>query len=159
MSKKKNKRQPKTYESTQKPGDTFAMIYNSMLTHPSFKSLTASQKILYLYCKAQQYSEKQKPISSDESTFTMNRVKYSNYGLYSKNSGKSFQRDIDALIEHGLIDCVRSGKNLRRKSIYRFSDRWINWGKDWYRLPFEYMTTSLVTQYKGKNENRIDGNI
>ena len=146
--------EPKLFESTKVKREPFVMFYKSMMEHPSFVDLSPQQKTLYLFCKAQYYFEKKKPLISDNTSFTMNRAKYVAYGLYSKNSGKSFQRDIDALIEHGFVDCVQSGKNLRKKTIYRLSDRWHNWGQSWYQVPLNCMTTSLIRKEKDKERTK-----
>lgn len=47
------------------------------------------------------------------------------FGLYSNLS--QFYKDRDALIEHGFIKEVFSGRKTRDKSIYSFSDGWKAW--------------------------------
>jgi len=124
---KKKKYKPKPFESTGLSSDTSANIYESMLLSPAFKNLTTRQKLLYLYCKSQYYSEKtvDKP---NPFAFTMNRNKWlKKYELYSDSNAKQFYKDIEGLINHGFIKCIRGGKLIRVKNIYEFSDKWKCW--------------------------------
>lgn len=116
-----------SFESDLSSSDTFAGIYLSMLKHPAFKTLTPNQKILYVYMKAQFYGQKRKPIKDDSMSFTFNQSKWlkgkpHSYELYS-NKGQ-FYKDRDALIEHGLIECVENNRTIRESNVYRFTDRW-----------------------------------
>ena len=145
MGKIKNKHYEKRkFESTGSPSDTSANIYMSMLTSAAWKELTQRQQILYLYCKAQYYAEKKKPIKDDALSFTMNQSKWRDlYGLY-KNYTNGFYNDINSLIEHGFIICIESGAIRRTKSIYYFSDKWQKYGTpDFEILPSE-MTNSML---------------
>lgn len=78
MAKKGNRKyQKKDFESTGATSDTSANIYMSMLLAPAWRELTANQQRLYLYCKAQYYGEKRKPITvecpnGNDQYFTMN---------------------------------------------------------------------------------------
>ena len=73
----------------------------------------------------------------------MNRYKFvEKYKLYSDGNRKAFHTDMDALIEHGFIDCVISGKQARMKSLYKYSDRWKKWGTPEYVITPNHRTTS-----------------
>lgn len=147
MSNRKRQYQKKPFESTGVSSDTSANIYMSMLTSEAFMSLTASQRVLYLYCKAQHYGEKKK--DSDDQ-FTMNRFKWQEkYGLYKKGNEKGFYRDMNRLIEVGLIDCVFCGADSRTKSVYRFSERWQKYGTDEYVVPETVKTIAYRGTRKG----------
>ena len=106
----------------------------SMMMSPAWKALTARQKVLYLYCKAQIHAEKRKPKTfmeeeqqqdADRLNFTMNQSKWRGlYELYKPNDEKSFYRDMAALIDSGFIRRVQSGRTTRTKTIYGFSNGW-----------------------------------
>ena len=103
------------------------------------------------YCKSEYYGKNRHDLDGfpdhvrgDPAYFTFNRAKWHKdglYGLYS-NSGQ-FYRDMAALIEHGLVDCVQSGFSTRSKSLYKLSDRWKLWGTDNYCVPASVMTLSM----------------
>lgn len=104
MSYRKKPYEKKQFESTGTSSDTSANIYMSMLMSKAWTQLTAAQKTLYLYCKAQYYAEKKKP-DGDSLCFTMNQAKWQGlYGLYTTANKRGFYRDMNALIEYGFID-------------------------------------------------------
>lgn len=111
--------------------DTSANIYESMLTSEAFVLLTDRQKMLYVCCKAQYYG-KRKPERDypdmeqlqGEELFYLNWTAVQRYGLYKPSMHSNFYRDMKALCDAGFIEIVSSGAGQRRKSIYRFSDRW-----------------------------------
>ncbi len=115
--------------------DTFARLYESMLTSQAFMTLNSKQKVLYLYCKAQ-YMGKRKPErdfpdidcfkGSDKFYLSWKSV-LDDYKLYKPSMTANFYNDMKALCEHGLIEIVSSGKRQRMKSIYKFSDKWKTW--------------------------------
>ena len=155
---------PKDIESAKGVGDTSANIYRSMLLHPVCKDLTASQFRLYVYCKSELYGKNRHDLDrfpayvrEDPAYFTFNKAKWQKdglYGLYS-NSGQ-FYRDMAALIEHGLIDCIQSGYTTRTKSLYRFSTRWQLWGTKDFTVPTSVMTTSMLRELNKKDGGSDD---
>ena len=70
MSKRGKPYLKKSFESSGASSDTSANIYCSMINSAAWLDLTASQKVLYVTCKAQYYAEKKKPIQDDNTTFT-----------------------------------------------------------------------------------------
>ena len=123
MSRRKTPYQKKPFESTGASSDISANVYMSMLLSDAWRALTAQQQRLYLYCKAQYYAEKQKP-NGDPLCFTMNQSKWADlYGLYKRNNGASFIRDMTALIEHGIVSSVECRVISRSKSIYMLSSK------------------------------------
>jgi len=168
----KRKKYNRTAEESCFPGnenkDTSANIYDSMFTHPAFMSLTPKQQVLYIACKMQYFRLAKKVWSADGASFSggkkyvsealakslgveksecffMNRQVYAEeYHLYDANSSGRFSKDMDALIEHGLIDCVSSGKNSRTRSVYKYSTRWHNYGKPCFEVPAKVCTSSLL---------------
>jgi len=132
LSRRKKQYQKKPFESTGKSNDVSANIYMSMMLSEAWRALTPAQVKLYLYCKAQLYAEKKKPVlmngESRNEFFTMNRGKWCNdYELYKDNNREAFHRDMTALIEKGFIECIENGKTRRVKSIYAFSEKWQSW--------------------------------
>ena len=143
MSRRKKKYVPKRWDSRGEmymdasgsyKADTSANIYESMLTSEAFALLTDRQKMLYVCCKAQYYG-KRKPERDypdmgqlqGEELFYLNWAAVQRYGLYKPSMHPNFYRDMKALCDIGFIEKVSSGAGQRRKSIYRFSDRWQAW--------------------------------
>lgn len=118
----------KSFESTGQPNDTSANIYMSMLLSNAWGKLTKNAQVLYLYCKAQYYAEKKKPIifSTGETSdcfFTMNQTKWRDtYHLYKNLS--QFYKDRDLLIQHGFIEIIENGSFTKTRNIYKLSDKW-----------------------------------
>ena len=113
-----------------------------MLLSPAFQDLTATGMRLYLYMKARYYTEKKTDALITEYEkltnqninksirFTFNKsVWHDLYHIYSNGGGNNFQKDLNSLIEHGFIVKIQSGKLTKSKSIYEFSDKWVNWKK------------------------------
>lgn len=152
MGRRKQTYQKKAFESTGTSSDTSANVYMSMLLSDAWKSLTAQQQRLYLYCKAQYYAEKQKP-NGDSLCFTMNQSKWcSLYGLYKKTNAKGFYRDMSALIEKGFIICAECGAATRTKSIYRFSCMWQKYGTEHFTVSTTEMTLSMRRKEREKRK-------
>ena len=148
---KRSKFSPKAFESSSKflpiisghiQKDTSANIYNSMLLSPAFQDLTATGVRLYLYMKARYYAEKKTDALITEYEkltnqninksirFTFNKAVWHDlYHIYSNGGGNNFQKDLNSLIDQGFITKIQSGKLTKSKSIYEFSDKWVNWKK------------------------------
>jgi hypothetical protein len=125
----------KAFESDGMRSDTSANIYMSMLLSKAWRDLSPQQQRLYLYCKAQYYAEKRKPLG-DSLCFTMNQSKWSSlYGLYERSNARGFYRDMAALMDHGFVECLVSGRATRTKNIYRFSSAWTAFGTEDFQLP------------------------
>lgn len=149
---RKKQYEKKPFESTGISSDTSANIYISMLMSSAWKMLTAQQKTLYLYCKAQYYAEKKKPEDNRE-YFTMNQSKWcSLYEIYKKNNAAAFYRDMAALIEYGFIKCVECGNTTRTKSIYAYSSMWQYYGTEKFNVSFSDMTSAMIRKRRNKSE-------
>ena len=150
----------KTYKKSN--NDTFARVQSKILESEAFKSLTPRQQVLYFYCKNEEYHPKRyKPDKEDLTKFYFNELIWSDktdpttgrqgYGLYNANKYQ-FYRDMDALIEKGLIRCIACGANNKERNIYQYSDKWQKYGKpDFEILPTE-MTKSLVNKRNKKRK-------
>jgi ribosomal protein L33 len=144
MSKKRKPYEKKSFESMRNSSDTSANIYESMLLSPAWLALSATQKVLYVVCKSQFYSEKRNPNNNSEQ-FTMNKFKWLNkYHLYTNANSAGFYRDMNALIEKGFIACVECGANTRTKSIYKFSDKWNLYKKAEFKILPSEMTMGML---------------
>lgn len=163
MGRKKQPYQKKSFESTGVSSDTSANIYMSMLLSPAWKELTAQQKTLYLYCKAQFYGEKRRgefvkvwPSLKDQPLdmlFTMNKSKWcSLYGLYSDNNQGGFIRDMTALIEKGFVSCAACGAEGRKKTVYQYSSMWQKYGTDGFEVLPNDKTTAMLGCRKKKKQ-------
>lgn len=138
----KRKYQKKAFESIGTNSDTSANIYHSMLISEAWQALSKTQKLLYLYMKAQYYQQKQHPQNNPE-RFYFNKYLWCNkYGLYKNNN--HFAKDRDALIEKGLIKVVEDGSTTRTKNVYQFSSMWQKYDTVDFRLEYSDMSTSLA---------------
>ena len=155
MGNKKSNYEKKPFESS-RSSDFFAGLYSSMLESDVYKSLSATQKVLYTYCKLQYFGEKEKyKLKTEdhphghETFFTMNRSKWLHaYGLYSEKNQYGFQRDMSELIRKGFIVCVARGWHGKQKSIYAFSDKWQRYGTDSFTLSPNEMTSFMTGEAK-----------
>ena len=160
----------KSFESDGSREDTSANIYMSMIMSKAWNDLSNRQRVLYLYCKAQYYNEKRKPVKYEDRNkplnkseypeynktwFTMNQAKWKEkYKLYTNNS--SFYADINSLIMHGFIFCVESGSYITvdsnetkfAKSIYAFSDKWQKYGTPEFEITLSEMTNAMKKKRK-----------
>lgn len=149
---KKNTYVKKTFESNGAKNDTSANIYESMLLSPSWHDLSSMQRVLYLCCKSQLYSEYKKPIENNRKSFTMNRYKWlEKYKIYTDANAGSFYKDMEALINHGFIKCIWSGAIARQKSIYEFSDKWQIWDTPQFKVNINEMTSRMSSRITNKS--------
>jgi hypothetical protein len=152
MGNRKKQYVPKDIESSRGKGDTSANIYRSMIMHPACRDLTGNQFRLYTCCKSEMYGKGRHDLDgfpnyvrADSTYFTFNRAKWHKNGLYGLYSNAAqFYKDMAALIEHGLIDCVQSGFSTRTKSLDKLSTRWQLWGTPGFSVPASVMTTSML---------------
>lgn len=137
--------QRKPYESAKpgsghgKNGDPYVALYASMTNSRAWHSLTGNQRELYRFCRSQ-ISAKQKPCSEfpdyepyqDDAVFYMGNALGITLGLYAARNGKisnTFYKDLRVLEERGFIDCLINRRKSRKKSIFRFTDRWKTYGQ------------------------------
>lgn len=132
---RKKKYFPKPFESSGCSGDTSANIYDSMLTSAAFRDLSARQRMLYVYCKNQYYG-KRKPradypdieaVQGDECFYLNHALITDVYGLYPKTNHRDFYKDMQKLVDNGFIEVVSNGHAAKKRSIYRFSEKWSGW--------------------------------
>jgi len=146
--------QKKEFESSGVSSDTSANIFASMMTSDAWMTLTASQKLLYVYCKAQYFGEKRKPKllegvsgledKSPDLIFTMNKAKWCGlYGLYKGNNDKGFIRDMSALIDKGFVRCLIDGAVNRTRSVYEYSSMWRKYGTNEFKVELREKTSAM----------------
>ena len=142
MGRRKRQYQPQPFESSGK-SKAYIAIYPDMMDSPAYHDLTPTQRDLYLWCKRQLYG--QKDISSmPQHYFYFNRAMWcEKYQLYGDGNRAGFSRDMEALISHGFVDCVYSGKISRTKSIYRLSSRWQDYGTQRFTVPDDCITERM----------------
>lgn len=117
------KKPPEAWESIGK-NNKFVRLFYEQLYSNAAKKLTPRQRALYLYMKAQ-YSGKHTGKSPDGKSnhFCFSwRQAHEETALYG--SKQTFYADIKALEVIGFIECVENNKNLRKKNIYAYSDKW-----------------------------------
>lgn len=119
--------------------DTFAQIYESVLRGGAFQSLAPRVQMLYVYTRMQEVG-KRKPNRELKNTPVEELVKSEDCFFFPLNVAaqytnrynskpSSLYKDMRTLEKYGFIDIVVSGKNTRTKSVYRYSDRWKQYGK------------------------------
>ena len=149
---KKTKYKPKSFESTGISSDTSANIYESMIKSAAWKDLSKNQQNLYLYCKSQYYGEKiyeLKEKADNPEIFTMNKYKWcSVYEIYNSGNANSFYKDMEALILHGFVKCIKCGAIARRKNVYQYSDKWQLWGKPEFIITSGEMPLRMINKLK-----------
>lgn len=119
---------PKPFESTGVSNDTSANLFESMLISAAFQDLSKSQRLLYIYMKAQYYG-KRKPgqdyinvaAYQGDDKFYFSRALAEYYGF---NVG-TLSKDIQALETHGFITKIADSD--QHKSIYAYSSEWQRW--------------------------------
>lgn len=141
MSRRKNNQEqsnkgPDYFESVARTDTQFTRIYESMLKSPAFMDLSKNQRLLYIYMKAQ-WIGKGRPGAKDEyknipeaqgnDKFFFNLATAEKYGITTQANHREFYKDIKALVSHGFIEIIASGKVNRKKSIYKYSDKWKTW--------------------------------
>jgi len=141
----------------------FIPIMCEMLESAAYKALTPRQQILYIYCRNEEFHPKRfKPDKSDPKQFYFNEAIWSDkidpetkrqgYGLYSLNHPAHFYRDMDALIMYGFIKCIYPGATQKQRNIYKYSDKWKQYGtREFEILPSE-MTKSLLNKREKQQE-------
>lgn len=122
---KSNKQPPERFENEGK-NNKFVRIFVGQLESKAFKKLNGRQRALYLYMKAQYSGKETKNNPNGEKLqFYFNwQLANEKYNLYSRQ--ETFYKDIKALINYGFIECIENNRNLRKKSVYAFSDKWKN---------------------------------
>ena len=143
MARRKKQYRPCGYESAggridregKKRTDVSAPIFESMVLSGAFQDLTDRQRMLYVICKMQRYG-KRKPSFDykdveeyrSEACFYLNWRDVLQYGIYKETCSANFYKDMKALIDHGLIMRIASGKSAHRNTVYEYSDKWQAWG-------------------------------
>jgi hypothetical protein len=120
------KKKPPTHEPFEGKSDhgKFTKICDSMIDSDAWKSLEPSQMGLYLLIKRKFTKNKTGDDNRQNVSFPFSE--YKKIRTYSNQ--RTFWRDLDALIEHGFIEVVSSGKPTREPTIYGFSELWKCYG-------------------------------
>ena len=146
------KGQGRPWQCTGKRHDKFVQVYLSRLLSPACMALTDKQFRLLVCCEMEAFGAASKANDPgggseqyDGALFYMNRKLYvERYSLYGKNDRRGFQRDMAALIEHGFVDCVKSGYAAKVKNLYRLSQRWRQWETESFKIPESAKTTHML---------------
>ena len=140
------KRQQAAKPYQRRPGSKsgFVQLFYDLLGSEAFHDLTPKQKLLYVYCARESHGRAMADHGGDERLFYMNRaLRVECHGLYAEGDKRGFERDMQALIEHGFVDCVQSNYKSRERNLYRLSARWNAWGQPSFSIPDEVMTTHM----------------
>ena len=137
---------PDTCESGIGYKDTSANIFESMMLSNAWLDLTSNQKVLYLCCKSQKYSQ-HSINDEDTKSFYFNRHLWLNkYKLYSASNQRYFYKDMGELILHGFIKCGKCGAVAKEKNIYQLSDKWQVWDTNLFNLDNSELSMSLLNK-------------
>ena len=125
----KTKRVHESFEDINDNGK-FAKICQGMMKGKAWQELTLQQRGLYLLLKDKftKYKIGDKKDNRDDISFP--KSEWSNH----YNTYAAYSRDIDALIERGLIRVVLWQANMRKATIYGFSDKWKLYGLSTFKL-------------------------
>lgn len=117
----------KAYE-TKKPGtntsEPFVALYSTLLFSDAWLDLKPRAQMLYIYMR-HQFGNGKGELADGQ--FFFNQALWKDKLYTNKNS---FISDVKALVAHGFIDIVESGRFTRTKSIYAYSDRWWTWSRE-----------------------------
>ena len=119
----KKKQQPEQWENIGK-NNRFVRLYVEQLESNAMKELNGRQRALYLYMKMQYRGKETKnnPNGKKEQFYFNWKLANEKYALYT--SSNTFRKDIKVLIQYGFIECIENNKNLCKKNVYAFSDKW-----------------------------------
>lgn len=113
--------------------ESFAMIYEGMVTHERFKKLNPSAKILCLYCQIQRKSREGRAnlykfnrqngtnYNHEQGYFTMPTKRIKEFGLDVSTCRK---RSFKELIENGFIEVIENNRLRHKENIYKLSTKW-----------------------------------
>lgn len=120
--------------------ETFTQIYESAMRSEAFRSLPPRIQMLYIYTRLQEMG-KSKPnreldgteveelVKSDACFFFPHNIAAQYTDHYNAKPSRLYD-DMRVLEEHGFIDIVLSGRTNRKKSVYRYSERWKEYKPD-----------------------------
>lgn len=119
------KKKPPTHKAFESITDhgRFAKITISMMDSPAWQTLEPSQMGLYLLFKRKFTRNKSGDDNQKNISFPFSE--YKKIKTYSNQ--RTFWRDLDTLINVGLIEVVESGRRIggqNKASIYGFSEAW-----------------------------------
>ncbi len=126
--KKKNEQLFYSFESKKDRG-RFVRLAEDMMDSPAWKSLKLAQRGLYTELK-KKFSKRSNGTTTQNDISMPKSEAESLYGDL-----RTFRSNMDALISHGFLKCVRSGFNTREVSIYGFSERWKDYGTPGFAIP------------------------
>jgi hypothetical protein len=122
----------KVHESFEDVSDNgkFSKVCRGMEQSKAWQTLTLQQTGLYLLLKGKftKYKTGDKKDNRDDISFPK-----SEWVQYYKTQ-QMFAKDIDALIDAGLIRVVKYQGNLRKPTIYGFSDKWKQFGTKGFKI-------------------------
>lgn len=160
-------RQRKAWQRRASGSSQWNPLYNDLLDSPAFHDLTASAKVLYLYCQRETHGDAMRDSGTqDERVFYMNRgLRCKVHQLYPLSDTRAYERDMAQLVGHGFVDCLKSGLDTRTKSLYRLSARWCDWGTPAFSMPEQLKTRhmklaegkELAAQRKARAAAETDG--
>ena len=112
------------------PYGTFAMVYETMLLHPSFQKLSPGAKNYYLLCRAQATSKKGRAClykhgdaegkTYSENCFVFPSAHQKRFGVHRGNG----RRYMNNLIEAGFVECIEMNQYRHKPNVFRFSTKW-----------------------------------
>lgn len=129
MAKSRTRKVHEPFESMNTNGK-FAKICADMMSSKAWKKLSLAQQGLYLLLKGKFIKNNTKG-TDNRDNISLPKSEWSE--LYNNNY-RTFSRDIDALIDVGLIRVVQYQQNLRKPTIYGFSEKWKLYGTDKFHL-------------------------
>ena len=112
-------------------GGNYGIIYEDMLKHPVYKSLSLGAKQFYTICRIQARSKAstqclykhgvETGVEYDTSCFVLTSKHLEQYGYRRNHSTRYFNE----LIEKGFIERVENNAHRHKVNVYRFSRKWL----------------------------------
>ena len=109
--------------------ENFTPLPFALTQSKTFLSMKPSAQILYIRCLEQYQAKPDRQIHLDNKPdpllFYMNEALWKDkLRLYS--DARAFRRDMQTLIQHGFVDCIKDGHSGRACTVYGYSTRWQN---------------------------------
>ncbi len=107
----------------------FAKVCHCMMQGKAWQALTLGQMGLYLLLKSK-FTKNSTKGTDNRDDISFPKSEWSK--LYKTQ--KMFSRDIDELIAKGFIKVVLYQANIRKPTIYGFSDKWKQYGLETFKI-------------------------
>lgn len=131
MANKKTSFKPDYFASKCGTHETFATVYDSMLTSEQFKRLSPTAKYLYVACRNQLTSKrgretlfnhgKEFEIVYPDNCFVFPAKHLKEYGFTDRSNGTKYLNELE---QAGFIRKYECNKHCKKVNVYQFTSKW-----------------------------------